>query len=449
MTMSPADNSPQTGPSGLKAVLGSVNPLAIAIFAVAMLIGGVLIWLSFSGNDAGTDELVVALAGNGDTEALLTGDPNGIVAIPQVLETEHTITNPDPADPDHAISDHEMPGQEMPDHAAADSAAPDNTAPDHDTDTHETPGDAPADGTWQKVGTLAPLPPGAPLRRAPLRGLYEETQAGLLPIISADGRRAVASYARPFETPAAGTTARPRIAIMIMGLGLNKTFASRAIEQLPPQISLAYTPYAGKLQDQINAARADGHEVAIELPMEPFDYPDNDPGPYTLLTSLPKDANAKRLEWLLARATGYFAAVNRQGGRYLSEAEALTPVLTVLRNRGVGFIDTGEGARNVTAKVLPAADYEWALARRVIDAAKSARQIDRALANLEAQAINDGIALGIGTALPITVDRVSEWTQSLDEKGIDLVPVSAVLAHNSQAAQGGPAPTSHATDIAH
>ena len=30
-------------------------------------------------------------------------------------------------------------------------------------------------------------------------------------------------------------------------------------------------------------AREAGHEVLLEVPMEPFDYPDNDPGPQTLL----------------------------------------------------------------------------------------------------------------------------------------------------------------------
>ena len=215
---------------------------------------------------------------------------------------------------------------------------------------------------------------------------------------------------------------------MITGFGLYRTFAERALEQLPADISLAYTPYSSELQNQINGARADGHEVALELPMEPFDYPNNDPGPYTLLTNLPEEANRKRLEWLLARATGYFATVNRQGGRFLSESDSLSPILTSLEERGLGFIDTGNGARNATEDAVPGKDFNWTVATRVVDATKSQRQIDKALSDLETAAREDGMAIGIGTALPVTVERVSEWAASLADKGIDLVPVSAALA---------------------
>lgn len=388
-----SDESAQTSSAGL-------NPLAIAVFAVALLIGGLLVWLSFAGNNAPPTQIVVALpeAENNTSETLM-GDAS--TPAPQVLDA--------------------MSGQPTNDEAAtADTSANADTDAGTGTDFGRD---------VQKIGSLPMIAPGAPLAAAPIAGLYEETAAGLLPVISADGARPVASYARPFAPVPADTAeaARPRIAIMITGFGLNRTFAGRALEQLPADVSLAFTPYSTDLQEQINAARADGHEVALELPMEPFDYPDNDPGPYTLLTSLPEEANQKRLEWLLARATGYFATVNRQGGRYLSDEDALRPILSTLQARGLGFIDTGDGARNATATAAPDDRFEWVAAGQVVDAAKSPRQIDRALASLEATARDTGMAVGIGTALPITVERVAEWAAGLDEKGIDLVPVSAAL----------------------
>jgi len=389
MTAVPTDTDTQNAS-------GRINPLAIAVFVVALMIGGLLIWLSFAGGSTTPAEHVLTLSGDSgdETETLISGDIVSIPPAPQVLDTQ---------------------GSQDADNTETDTLAQGDPA-------------AVAQNGLQQIGSLPVLPLGAPLAEAPITGLYEETSAGLLPVISETGQRAVASYARPFAAAPASEEARPRIAVMITGFGLNRTFAERALEQLPADISLAFTPYSSDLQTQINAARADGHEVALELPMEPFDYPDNDPGPYTLLTNLPEEANRKRLEWLLARATGYFATVNRQGGRFLSEADALAPVMTSLKDRGLGFVDTGNGARNATEDAVPATDFNWAVANQVVDATKSKRQIDKALADLEEAARENGMAFGVGTALPITVERVAEWAASLADKGIDLVPVSAALA---------------------
>jgi len=387
------DQADETQADAGASAVSRLNPLAIAVFALAMLIGGLVIWLSFA-DAPPSDELVVSLSGGEDQPG--TG-----------AETAPRASGPAPS----------MDGP------ASSPEAPDTTDR-QDNSVFETPAAA---GGVQQIGSLEPLPVGASLREAPITGLFEETANGLLPVISANGSRAVASYGRPFTPPAAGGTARPRVAILITGFGLNKTFASRAIEQLPADVSLGFTPYSSELQRQINAARADGHEVALELPMEPFDYPNNDPGPYTLLTSLPEEANRKRLEWLMARGTGYFATVNRQGGRFLSEPDSLTPVLAALKARGVGFIDTGASVRSATDAAVPADGFDWAIGRQTIDAVKSQRQIDKALEDLEDAARKDGVALGIGTALPITVERVAQWAEELDERGVDLVPVSAAL----------------------
>lgn len=404
MTAIPTETTAQDSTG--TATAGRINPLAIAVFAVALLIGGLLIWLSFAGGSSKPAEHVLALSADGSDgrETLISGDTVSIPPPPQVLDpqttpTPDTQTGKDPGEAEPGTSEETQAG---------------NT-------------------TLQRIGSLPPLPQGAPLVEAPVTGLYEETTEGLLPVISASGQRAVASYGRPFAQPPAGEAPRPRVALMIMGFGLNRTFAERALEQLPADISLAFTPYSPELQSQINAARADGHEVALELPMQPFDYPDNDPGPYTLLTNLPEEANRKRLEWLLARATGYFATVNHQGGRFLSESESLAPILTSLKDRGLGFVDTGDGARNATEDAVPPEGFNWTVADFVVDATKSRRQIDKSLADLETAARENGMAVGIGTALPLTVERTAEWAASLAGKGIDLVPVSAALAGNSSA----------------
>ena len=93
---------------------------------------------------------------------------------------------------------------------------------------------------------------------------------------------------------------------MIGGLGLNAKATRQAIEQLPADVTLSFVPYADGLQSWIDLARQNGHEVLLETPMEPADYPDNDPGPYTLLTGAQPKENLGKLDWLMSRADGIF-----------------------------------------------------------------------------------------------------------------------------------------------
>ena len=54
--------------------------------------------------------------------------------------------------------------------------------------------------------------------------------------------------------------------------------------KLPPAVTLAFAPYGAEPGKLVERARSLGHEVLLQIPLEPFDYPDNDPGPQTLQT---------------------------------------------------------------------------------------------------------------------------------------------------------------------
>ncbi len=258
---------------------------------------------------------------------------------------------------------------------------------------------------------------------APDKALTEPGPGGVLPIVAADGRRPADVYARPFPLP----TNSPAIALIVGGLGLKEATTLAAINDLPPQVTLSFVPYTRDLQGWINKARAAGHEVMLELPMEPFDYPQNDPGPQTLLSSVSSAENTRRLEWLLSRAWGYFAVTNYMGSKFTSSETALAPVLRQLRQRGVDFIYDGETRRSSLSNVADAEHLRWTIADRIIDTEPSSTAIDEQLLHLEAIAIQNGTALGAGFSWPITMERLKAWTGSLDTKGYVLAPASAVL----------------------
>lgn len=262
---------------------------------------------------------------------------------------------------------------------------------------------------------LPPIPQGPGLAQAPIAGLTAPGPGGgPLPIIGADGRTAAEAYARPF-TP----NGRPKVSMVIGGLGLNAQTTRAAIETLPGEITLSFAPYAEGLQGWIDLARAHGHEVLLETPMEPADYPANDPGPYTLIAANRPEDTVRKLEWLMSRATGYFGLSNYLGARFVDNDQAMATFNGVLKSRGLAFVDDGLAARR--AGPIPRASAD-----RVIDDELSAGAIDTQLKALETGAASRGQSLGSGFAYPVTINQVRVWAAGLQARGIQLAPASAL-----------------------
>jgi polysaccharide deacetylase 2 family uncharacterized protein YibQ len=285
----------------------------------------------------------------------------------------------------------------------------------------------------------APPPPAAgdrALLPAPDPGLIEHGKYGYLPVIGRDGRMPWQVYACPFDL----SDKRPRIAIIVTGLGIGFTATQAAIARTPPEVSLAFTPFGGQIGSLIATARMAGHEVLLELPMEPVDFPRRDPGFNALLTSNSTTANLDRLSWTMSQAVGYVGLIGRMGGRFAAAHDAMQPVLQELSDRGLLYIDNHEATLSAAPSLASAARLPFAQADRVVDAAPERFEVDRALAELEGIARRDGSALGLISAEPLSLDRIAQWAGTLADKGIVLVPVSAIVTA-PPAAPPPPAPT--------
>jgi len=274
------------------------------------------------------------------------------------------------------------------------------------------------DGGSSAGATRPNLPPRKgpvdPLAPAPMAGLSQQRPMGPLPVIAGDGRSSFQAYARPFAS-----NGQPRVALIVGGLGLNPAATKAAIERLPPEITLSFVPYSQGLQGWIDLARANGHEVMLEIPMEPTDYPDNDPGPYTLLSSANAQDTTKRVEWLLSRATGYFGVTNYLGQKFVNSDTGMGAFLGVLKQRGVAFYDDGSARRRSGA-------YARATADAIVDDQLSAEAIANQLNSLEQAAKMKGSALGSGFAYPVTVEVAARWAETLKSRGLQLAPASAI-----------------------
>jgi uncharacterized protein len=298
-----------------------------------------------------------------------------------------------------------------------------------------TPSPSPAPpGDRVAVAPIAPPAARAPATPAPIPGLpsvpalapfdptlVERGSDGMLPVVSIDGRRAWQAYARPFDK----ANRSPRISIIINRLGPSHAATLAAIQQLPSEVTLSFEPYGDNLDYWIRLARAGGHEVMIDLPMEPLNFPAVDPGPQTLLTSLTAPQNRERMEWVLSRAQGYVGVVNHLGSRFSLSEEHLKPVLGMLRDRGLLYVDSRAASRSRAPAMARDIGLPRATNDRFLDAEASRDSIDLRLREVERIARDSGTAVAIGNPYPVTIERVALWAKTLESRGLVLAPITA------------------------
>lgn len=231
-------------------------------------------------------------------------------------------------------------------------------------------------------------------------------------------------YRQPFnmEDP------RPRIAVVLTGLGLSDSATEAAINRLPSAVTLSFSPYARNLERWIALARARGHEVMLDLPMEPATFPNEDPGPQALLTGLSAEDNLDRLEWVLSRGSAYVGLAGSMGSRFTASRQAMEPVLRAIKQRGLIFLDRRTTEHSVVAELASEIGLPTAINNRAVDERQASRvAIDARLAQIERIALTDGFAVAMAQPYPVTLDRLAEWATELTARGFVIAPISALV----------------------
>ena len=254
--------------------------------------------------------------------------------------------------------------------------------------------------------------------------LLEKSRYGMIPV-TFEGQKAFTAYAA--EADRAKAAKMPVVSIVVSGLGVGAAKTTDAIMKLPSAVTLAFTPYGSDPSKLAERARAQRHEILLQIPMEPFDYPDNDPGPQTLLTTLSTDANLDRLQWHLSRFQGYTGIANFMGARFVVTDAVMQPIIREAAKRGLGYLDDGSAPRSTAPALAAAQAMPFAKADFAIDAVPTAGEIDKALARLENLAKERGTAIGVASALPISIERIGVWVKALESRGIMLVPLTTAM----------------------
>ncbi len=256
---------------------------------------------------------------------------------------------------------------------------------------------------------------------------------GPLPKISETGLKPLNAYASKGAADALKLPPESKkIAIVVGGLGLSEKVTNNALESFPQGVTLAFVPYAKKLQHHVSKARKKGHEVLLQVPMEPYGYPENDPGPHTLLDNLNKRDNLLRLYWLMSRFTDYIGITNYMGAKFVSNKDNLEFFISELRDRGLVYFDNGTSPAERMKKSLNKLGVPYALTDVVIDMRQEEDFIIESLDHLQTIARQNGNAIGYASAFPVSIKEISRWVKNLSFRGYELVPLSAMANAETQ-----------------
>jgi uncharacterized protein len=217
-----------------------------------------------------------------------------------------------------------------------------------------------------------------------------------------------------------------RVAILLRGVGRNERDGAAAIAKLPPAVSLGFLPNSASAQRFAGQARDKGHEIIVQIPLEPTDYPTSDPGPDAMMTSLSPEENAARLDTVLTRFQGYTGVTNYMGGKILQSKTSLKPLLEDIKARGLVYVGESNNSSTAVRQLAGEIDLRYGGSQVLIDANASPDAIDKALQRLVDLARQNGSAIGMGTAKSVTIEQVEEWSQRLAAQGITLVPVGVL-----------------------
>lgn len=303
----------------------------------------------------------------------------------------------------------------------------------------------PEAGNFQEVKpleTLQPLKPLTPviqprvqpkeirrqeqaLAHLPDPELSERGATGIIPKRSNDGLRAMDLYSRQADTE--GNFGVARVVIVIGGLGISQSSTQTAVQKLPPSVTLAFAPYGNSLKRWMEASRKKGHELLLQLPMEPIDYPQNNPGPHTLKADADLRENIANLHWSMSRITNYVGVMNYLGNKLLAQPASLAPIFSEISERGLLFLEDGTVKNSLAQGVAVKELVPYARGNILLDNIRSRSAIADKLRKLAEEAKRTGLAIGVGNAFPDTIDLVSQFARQAKQNGIEITPVSSIV----------------------
>ncbi len=228
----------------------------------------------------------------------------------------------------------------------------------------------------------------------------------------------------PYDAP---PKAYPKayVAIVIDDVGVDYKRSARAIN-LPPEVTLAFLPYAKHVKEQAEAASKKGHELMVHLPMEPLRMTANPGDNYLSVTHTDEELQA-RIARNLDTFGGYKGVNNHMGSAFTRHAAGVEVLMDALKERGVYFLDSKTAPDSVAEKIARQKGVPTTHRDVFLDHFETSEKVNAALAQMERAARSSGYAVAIGHPKDVTMSALEAWLPTLAEKNIEVIPMSEMI----------------------
>ena len=266
-----------------------------------------------------------------------------------------------------------------------------------------------------------PLPP-VPIKPPPAIKIPARTEKPIYEIYP----EVQATIEKPVAKPIIPPHDRlPKVAIIIDDLGYDRKIAGKFLE-LDVQFTFSILPFSPYQKKIARRAQEKGLEVMLHLPMEPMEYPAVDPGQGTLLADMPPDKLISQLEKNLDTLSEIKGVNNHMGSRLTAESTQLYQIFSILKKRGLFFIDSRTTAESLCRPTARMFKIPFAQRDIFLDHKQQPEFIRKQIKALIEIALHQGEAVGIAHPHSTTYKVLKEMLPDLKER-VRVVPASDIV----------------------
>ena len=218
---------------------------------------------------------------------------------------------------------------------------------------------------------------------------------------------------------------RPLVAIIIDDLGYDKKIAIK-FSKLNAVLTFSILPHSPFQKTIAHLSREKGFDIMLHLPMEPVEYPDVNPGPGTLLTSMTPDQLTRQLENDLDAVPFIKGVNNHMGSKMTAASSQMYQIFTILKKRGLYFVDSRTTVETLCKPTARQFQIPFAQRDVFLDHVATVEFIRKQLNELVRIAQHNGYAVGIGHPHSLTYQVLREMLPELQKK-VRLVPASEIV----------------------
>lgn len=228
------------------------------------------------------------------------------------------------------------------------------------------------------------------------------------------------------------TSSGKHISIIIADLGMSQAITEKAINELPKEFVLAFSPYSSNLEETMKKSLQKEHENLILMPMESTKYPDKDSGPKLLSSRLSLTENTANMNWVLEKGKQSIGVMNFLGSAFLGDKKHVGTLFDTLKERNILFVENLTTESSQAQESASEKGIKYFKIDKKIKGDIAKEKFMNQLHELEKIAKIKGYAIGVIEPYPLAIDLVRDWSLKLNRKGFILASLSTLWKNVSQ-----------------